>query len=427
MVQASYLYYFRPDTGWPTGELLQRAAKYETGYLTPDQFVLPDPYGYTGVPDYTEYAAFGDRVRAINPRHKVGIYMRGLGYTCAIEGLYAAIGSAEMLHMPSPDLRPLNGYIGGLMHAMLNLTSRTVRQKIVDYYRTMMHQNRFDALMIDAYNSPWFYADWVTRIYQASNGCLEGPAHTTEFWMEPLARMGEELRWGLAQDGRTVVGVGIAPVPNPTGSHVVEAWSGVGFTNISEMASGAIFEMMHDAYGEEAKFADMLAMVKQMVDKRRSVMMAATPWFDARQNPLDPILQRWYEATYRLMEEPPYTSLMFHPYEPYRGYTTPEPAQPYVYWNAEWEQDIGLPLGPWYKQEEVPIFGAWPHAVWARLFTGGKVIVNPTREWQCYQDPSPRKYRVWDKANGGELDMTLGGPYYLMNIPPLNGWILYNA
>lgn len=414
MKLAFHLHFDLLHCGPLSDEMKDRAARYDWGHLA----ATTDVMDAAGAMDYSQHAALSAEFRARNPDHKTGWYCGGIGGQRKDNPAWHWLTDDDLLH--TPDGRALWAPIDGADTKIINLASFTTQRMLIDHYTDFLKTCEWHGLMLDSY-SPAFYADWVYRVHGLTNGCREGPAHLPGWWEDAIGTFSERLRWTLAQHGYEVMAVGIAP-GEMTSLGPSAMWHGYGSANIVDYASGAIFEHPHRGYGKPVFFEHALAACKAVTDKHRGLFFSVAPRlaYDTGDVPQQETsdLQRFYQAMYYLIQEPPDTSYGYHPFWPYRGWN--DEIKPYVYWADDWSlPDLGIPTGPYGKQTTA--LGT----CWYRRYNDATVVVNPSTTYQ--QLRLDGRWRVWDRANGPLIDMAPAAPDYWMNIPPLTGWLLWGA
>lgn len=412
---AFHLHFDLLHCGQPSEEMIEKASRYDWGWLAASTDIqCPD-----GSLDYAGHAALAAEFRARNPHHRTGWYVGGIAWQRPMDPAYLHLTDADLLHAPAPDGRPLHGPVTGIATKLINLGSRAVQDRLIAFYLDFLEQHGWRGLLMDSFE-PAFWAQTVATTYAMSAGCAEGPAHTVAWWQDALGSFGERLRWALAQRGHQTMVVGIAPYTYDT-TNPYHAWMGKSNANVSDYASGVMFEHVHKSYGNPVYFAEALAAIKRVTDNRRNVFVSVSPRLAAETGDPPqkdcPTLRRFYTALYLLVQEAPYTTGGYHPMTRYSAWD--DGLAPYVFWDDDWALDLGAPLGPFAVQ-------AGPlGSVWYRRYARAIVVVNADLKYQ--QFASPGRFRLWDPVAGWEFDMAAAGPGYILNIPPQEGWVLFHA
>lgn len=441
-MQTAFLLHYTTDIQPPlTLEQKQTLAKYDMGVLGHHHEVLTDRVTFTGLPNFTPYAQLATDLRALNPRIQIGM---GQAVAHVRPWDMSALWTTDYDLLHYPNGQPLIGYTSGIRHGIYNYGAQVVRDRVTDGFVNFLLANNLSHIQLDGF-SPGFYADVIRQApyvgealphFNLTNGCLDGPAHTDAWWQEVLGKFGEQLRWRCEERGLSTQVVGISPVPySPTTSNAI--WLGPQLSNTANYASGSTLEHPEGAYGDLPTFINLLAGIKRVTDKRRGVWFCYTrrfyvgpygelppldgqPSTNKRYLPDTAEVRRFFQATYHLVQEPG-VYYSYWPFDPYRGWN--DQIQNAVYWSADWEHDLGMPLGPYQTQADPYGRGL----IYYRLFSKATVLVNPNAVPVQFSHPTALGNTfIWSRT-GTPLNMAADAPYYRINMPALTGWLLLPA
>ncbi len=435
MIRTSTLLWFSQNSGVPSDAVIATLAKYDVVYTW--QFT-DTRVGSSGVLDLSWTDAIIARIRAVNPKVKLGLYGGQSPIFTDLDPSFAWVPNADLFHDPTgaPLIYEVsNGYQN--VFKFPNLLYQRVRLALVDKWADLLDEHDLDCLMLDSAIPS--YPAMLIREPPASHGYfgLDGGIEqgwrmdTEDWWCSTMGIWGDQLRWGLEQRGLSVIVVGMYPFPSWTQSNATDVWCGFGFSNLVDHASGAIVEHCVEGYGNPDVFRDLLRTIKLATGKRRDVFVYALPWMLTQAYPTihTPEFARFMLAGYLLVQEPPYTSYGYSDVVPFRGFDGGDPdgpGEPYVYWSDDWDRDYGQPLEPYQAISTTNTLNdptATLRLAWRSYSRGNTettdtiVVVNPTITAQTITFGG--SWRIWDSVSGPVVSASP------LTVPATTGWVLF--
>lgn len=436
MIQASTLLWFSRANGEPSDAVIANLAKHAHVYLWSHT-----ESAVNGHFDPAWNVAIKDRIRSVNPRTKVGLYIGDAAQPLALaDGTptnpqWEWLADADLMHRPdgSPcvvDL-PASPNGGPYRRKLMNIVPRANRFRLAHQFAQLVIDNDFDGLLWDGI-APSSYTAVLGPYYGCPSGTLELPTADPATWAIYVRAYALQIRRALALAGRELWVNGVAPFA-PTASPADQI-PGVGMTNYLDWASGALAEGFTSVVSPSVDgsapvdfetVADYLDLAQRATAKRRRIMLIASIGAYKASYPSTPVvdsleLQRYITALYLLIEEPPYTSLGYTWHAPWRGWDSwawdGGHGAPEAFWSPDWGREYGIPTTNCTPDPASP--RSYGPTLFTRGFEYGTVVVNPT--------PTPRPVkvlgtsRVWDAVDGPLVTMT-DDPATWYVVPPRSG------
>jgi hypothetical protein len=425
MISTACLLRFPPANGMPSDDVIAALARHAWVWL----FQWKEGVNAEGQYDISWTLEIADRVRAANPRVRIGLYATGLQLISSIDPHWQTTPDAD-LFADAAGQRLATGPLAsedGLALKAPNLLE-VARYRLIDRWRQTARCYGLDGILFDRFSPEWYALK--IRETDANGGAFGrasgiGPDGAWRMddpgWCaNALGLTADQLRWQLEADGVKTYVNGLYPYPYDP-ANPIHQWLGFGNASLVDHASGALVEHCVEAYTDPAICRDLLKTIKLATDKRRDVFLYALPWY--LNNAAPPDLRRFMLAWYLLVQEPPYTSFGYSDVIPFCGWggLNGSGGTPYVFWDNAWETDYGVPLESYQTATDANggLLLAW--RTYLRLDGANQrrmiAVVNPTSQ------PQPASFggtwRVWDQDSGA----IVSGPP--ITIPPKTGWVLW--
>ncbi len=308
-----------------------------------------------------------------------------------------------------------------------NINSETTRNKIIFGWAKLFDDHpELDSVFLDGMMFP------SSQLFsELSTSCDEGNCDNKWFWASPLISVSQHLKAQANSRGREAFYNGIFEVPdNNVWRDATKDPSGInlnaGFTEYSDGTLAEHFHTIIQSPQTFKKYMDGLKWItgqnEQSSTGNKKVFVWTQPqtfcvvasqgksincpgdYFTVNgvNYPLNLDTQRFYLASYLLIEKNPYT---YFGYNPGTFYTLPS------YFYSDWNKDFGAPQGEFVGPSD-------GNGLYLRSLLNSLVVVNPT------DGPLPLHLpvtglKIWDPIDGETAAQDI-------TIPPKSGKVFFN-
>lgn len=451
ITDTAFMLFFSPENvsdGGITPDIIERAAtRHVWSWLKTAHYTLADRVDFHGPNDYSYVVGIAAAIKAITPAAKVGLYVGGLGQYDVLYPGYDWLADADQLHHPNgtpivvtPALSPAEP--GARRIRMPNLASATTRQKLIANWALFAQSHGFDGLAFDTWQAEYYGAQFLAW---APLGAREGSVHSSLWWAQQLRAFTSEMTAAFEPLGLEVWSNGLEePGSAYDPSNPTDAITGPASVNLVLYNDGILAEYAHRIWLGGAHFTDFLAQADQARALSGRIFYDFIPYtfrfsdpayffgpsYDGNDDGNDTInpaytagiadgsFARFYLASFLLIHRPGATYFGFHDGISYQGYTAP-PHEPYLYdGGADWDQEIGAPIGT-YAADATG--GA---TVYYREYERAYVVVNPDGA-SSGSFGQRGLYRAWHPTTGDAYIVSPDAPR--VAIPPRTGLVLFKV
>lgn len=352
-------------------------------------------------------------IKALNRQEKVGIHAGGIVTQNSWFILYNYLNEEDFLHdqagkpiwLDKNDQTPKFRW-----QRFVNISNPSTRIRIINGFRDFYIRSgrNIDGFLLDGY----VFNEWIAQMPEA--GCKEGPCRTRDFWINNMITLTQEIKSGLPPE------VGIYYNGFSQGNSDPFNVNGAGFAQYTD---GALMEHPHEIITSPTIFKEYLEGAKKLTDSGKGLFFwvqlqilnyiagesrctnpsdtdacggggsyciiywdksRCTDYFDLHNRPNDNAMQRFFLATYLLIQQKGLT---------YFGY---QPAGPLdsgmLFFYKEWNINFGTAQDI-YRQDAVGLY--------YRHYTYGLAVVNPTDQPLTYNFPDNLTYFDWERGGQG--------------------------
>ncbi len=298
---------------------------------------------------------------------------------------------------------------------LFNVNNPTTRDKIALYWRDTFNTKNVDGVVFDSFNPDQAASlgrgsclddTCDTTINPASfitdraefQSCLEGPCETYDFWTERMGAFGRETM--NSSPGREVIYNGFSLDPNSK--------YGPYNSNFTDYFTGALIEYPQEMIFSPEKFKNYLDAINYILNKGKKLFIIFQPQLSSIPSlNINLNLERFFLATYLLLQKNSYTFFSYHPGEPYRL-----DSSEWLYFYKDWNLDFGTPLD-FYRSVNSP-------DLYYRQYSNGYAVVNSSDFSVNFPFP-PGEWREWDPYDSSK------GVSGSTAIPPKTGKFFFEA
>lgn len=340
----------------------------EMDYVWFDQSSLASELA-SGAYSFSELFNVISTLHSLNPNIKIGTHAGTPVILGPYHLPYSSLSDTDFLHDSSGNVL----HEGNLTY--LNLGSATTRQKIAVSWQSIFTSNPgLTGINLDGYVSAHLNAG-------LQSGCREGACTTQEYWFSGMEALSSALKAALP--GKDITYNGLFYTVNPA---QVKGPMASGFVDYND---GVLVEWPHEMIVSPAIFSAYLNTIGTVLSKQKKVFFWVQPLILNQSYPSvswtnDLDLERFYLASYLLIQQNPLTYFGYHPGAIYNGTLG-------LYFYPDWNRDYGAPSAPYVLQS---------NGLYTRTYANGIVVVNPTNSTQTFTLPTSANYREWDAVSG---------------------------
>lgn len=317
--------------------------------------------------DFSQYYNFIDSFNVEYPRVKIGIHAGAIGSYGDFHPISTALSEIDYLHDNSNNLLHFEP---DTRMRYINVSSETVRSKIATGWNQIITAHpAISGLLFDSY----YPYDRQTPLI---NGCREGACNTESFWESGITTLTSQIKQanstkemyfnGLYYDLSTI------NRKADLNNRFIDRTDGVLAEWPHEiLLSPDVFEKYMQAISSDT------ALGKKVLFWVQPQIFNGDPKYVGYINNLE--LQRFFLASYLLIQNNPHTFFGYHPGEIYRSTN--------VYFYKDWNLNYGQPTSAFQKLA---------NGLFVREYQNGISVVNPTNQDVQYIFPNDRTYKAWD-------------------------------
>ncbi len=316
------------------------------------------------------YAALTE-LKNLNSALKVGVHGGMIGMLGPYHVTYSYLSESDFLHDQN-NVRIANTSDPRVYY--VNLGSSTTRQKLVDAWKDIVNTKAPNlwGINFDGYQSYHLEPKFT-------QGCIEGPCNTKDYWYTNQKSLSQEINAALDQS-REVTYNGVVQFLKPE-------LTGYGVMNSEPLAyhDGVLVEHPHTMILSEKDFTEYMQVFDVLIPQQKKVIIWVQPKIISLQHPTfqftnDLNLERFFLATYLLIQSNPYTYFGYNPATVYDGNNG-------VFFYKDWYLDYGAPVGSYTVANKLYI----------RQYAHGIAVVNPTTAPITYMLPGGT-YKRWGET-----------------------------